>query len=498
MNPLVIRSDANPAIGSGHVMRCLALAEAWQDAGGDAFFVLASPSLSLEQRLLSEGMHIRHLTSLPGSLEDAEETLRISREMSAEWIVADGYHLGAEYQKRIKDSGFSLLVVDDYGHAGYYYADIVLNQNSYADMSLYPHHEPETRFMLGTGYSLMRREFLQYTGMKRVITDTARKILVTFGGTDPENITLTVINLLKQVEIENLELTIVSGSMNPHIEALQNSVDNFPSLSIRKDVSNMPELMAWADFAIAAGGSTCWELAYMGVPAILHPLAANQIPNVVDLTSKGIVKCLPDQQILDSENNRNAVTHLLRSKKERTSLHRKMKNMVDGHGSHRLVFVMGDKKSFMLRAADQSDCAQIWRWANDPIVRSSSFHSDHISWSTHKRWYASKTRDPNCFIFIMESSNGIKTGQIRFDITDGEAQVGISIDPLLRGWGLGSRIIRAGVEKFHEMTGIPRIHAYIKTNNISSLRSFENAGFTIAGSLNISGHAAYHLLWEKS
>ena len=155
MKPLIIRSDASPEIGTGHIMRCIALAEAWQDTGGEVVFILAYDTPALEARLKKEGFRILHISQKSGTIGDADETALIAHEHGADWIVVDGYHFGAEYQKTIKDAGLSLLFIDDYGHADHYYADIVLNQNIYADMSFYPKFESYNRFLLGTKYALI-------------------------------------------------------------------------------------------------------------------------------------------------------------------------------------------------------------------------------------------------------------------------------------------------------------------------------------------------------
>ena len=132
---------------------------------------------------------------------------------------------------------------------------------------MYANREAHTRLLLGTRYVLLRREFWPWRGWRREIPAVARKVLVTLGGGDPDNVTLKVIRALAQVEIEGLEAVVVVGPANPHLEELQAAVKDTPHpIRLESNVTNMPELMAWADVAITAGGSTCWETAFMGLP----------------------------------------------------------------------------------------------------------------------------------------------------------------------------------------------------------------------------------------
>jgi len=274
---LLLRADASETIGTGHVMRCLALAQAWQDTGGRVVFLMATEAPAVEARLQSEGMEVIHLPVQPGSRDDAIQTADLARRVGADWVVVDGYHFGADYQRTIRGLGLHLLFIDDHGHADHYSADLVLNQNIHAHEGIYKNREPYTRLLLGTRYVLLRREFLKWRGWKREIPEVARKVLVTMGGSDPDNVTLKVIQALQQVDVDGLETIVVVGGGNPHYEELQSSVQEsrFPVL-LESNVTNMPELMAWADVAVSAGGSTSWELAFMGVPALVLILANNQ------------------------------------------------------------------------------------------------------------------------------------------------------------------------------------------------------------------------------
>ena len=276
---LIIRADADVQMGTGHVMRCLALAQAWQDQGGGAIFVMSQAPPALESRLLAEGMEVVRLAAPPGSAEDARETAVLAQSAgpSGWWWTA--ISSGPTTSAWSRTPVLRLLFVDDYGHAEHYWADLVLNQNIYAHEDFYPSREAYTRLLLGTRYALLRREFFKWRGWQREIPEVARKILVTLGGGDPDNVTLKVLQALSQVEMDGLEVVVVAGGANPHFQELQAAANNFPHrMRLLANVDHMAELMAWADVAISGGGSTCWEMAFMGLPAITIILADNQRP----------------------------------------------------------------------------------------------------------------------------------------------------------------------------------------------------------------------------
>ena len=156
-NSFLIRADASAQIGAGHVMRCLALAQALQDDGGSATFVMASGSPGLEARVKLEKIEVQQIAAKPGSTDDAVKTAELAKQIGAAWVVVDGYQFGALYQKTIKASGLRLLFIDDNGHADHYYADLILNQNIHAHEDMYASKERHSKLLLGTRSALLRR-----------------------------------------------------------------------------------------------------------------------------------------------------------------------------------------------------------------------------------------------------------------------------------------------------------------------------------------------------
>src|ERR1051326_8299174 len=205
---LLVRADAGERMGTGHVMRCLALAQAWHDSGGNTTFLAAGHLTTLSARLNQAGK-VERLDAEAGSDADALETCSRARRLGKSWIVLDGYHFSGGFQRRIKEDGLRLLALDDYGHAEHYWADLVLNQNLYARAETYRNREPHTELLLGTEFALLRHEFSKWRGWRRVVPECASKILVTLGGSDPDNVTLRVIQALALLAIEPLQVAVV-------------------------------------------------------------------------------------------------------------------------------------------------------------------------------------------------------------------------------------------------------------------------------------------------
>ncbi|MGH9553067.1 MAG: PseG/SpsG family protein, partial [Terriglobales bacterium] len=191
---LIIRADASIAMGTGHVMRCLALAQAWQDQsgheqGGQCVFAMAETTAGCEERLRTEKVAVAAVAAIPGTLQDAAQLAELALARNASWIVVDGYQFDVRYQSHLKAAGLKVLVVDDTGHAGAYVADLVLDQNAHATKDFYQRRESYSQLLLGPRYALLRREFKSWREWKREIAPIARKVLVTVGGTDPDNLT---------------------------------------------------------------------------------------------------------------------------------------------------------------------------------------------------------------------------------------------------------------------------------------------------------------------
>jgi UDP-2,4-diacetamido-2,4,6-trideoxy-beta-L-altropyranose hydrolase len=477
---LLIRADGGVSKGFGHVMRCLALAQGWQLSGGRAVFALAESAPSLESKVRATGIEIVHLDVVPGSAEDAAQTVNLAIERRAAWVVADGYELGDDWQGAIKNSGLQLLLWDDYGHAGYYSADLILNQNLHATEEMYQRREPYTRLLLGARYAQLRSEFLEWRDWKREISPIARKVLVTMGGSDPENVTGEVVQAL--ASLHDVEGVVVAGGSNPNIDQLRSAVAAQSNLQLVVDAPNMPELMAWADMAVSAGGSTCLELAFMGLPAVLVSIAANQEFAVGALGRSGLSIALAPEASGRQNRLTSAVRTLLSTpREEQSAMSDGLRTLVDGRGTERVVRLL-QALNVSLRRVSQGDCPLLWQWANEPAVRSCSFSSDPIPWDDHTRWFESKRGNPECIWHIACDARLRPLGQVRIDLAEGKTgTMNFSVAPECRGRGLGVSILCAALDEVFTTTGVRVVRAFVKPGNTASVRSFERAGFKEIG-----------------
>lgn len=274
---LILRTDGGSSIGGGHVMRCLALAQAWSDAGGRVAFCTAILAPSLSQRLAGEPFESVALDVGAGSNADADATIAAAGRLGAPVVVVDGYHLSVDYRRRLRGAGLKLACIDDNGEIGSYVDDLVVNQNRHAAPKLYRERSGHTRLLLGTDYALLRREFRKWQGPPRAFPPAPRRILVTLGAADPNNVTTDVVACLAAAPTAGTETVIVVGGSNPHVDAIAARAQALPAGRLIRDAAeDMPGLMAAADLAVCGGGSTMWEMAGMGVPFIPVVVAENQ------------------------------------------------------------------------------------------------------------------------------------------------------------------------------------------------------------------------------
>ena len=503
MDLLIVRADASVAMGTGHVMRMIALAQAWRASGGRVVFLCSDITPALEQRIREEGFQREKISATPGSADDLEATMAVVSRIATGGppiaVALDGYQFSADFQLGVKKTGCRLLVVDDYGHADAYHADFVLNQNISAREELYVRRDEDTKLLLGPRFALLRREFVDHCGWLRTIPDEAGKLLVTLGGADADNVTKNVIDALSD---SGLEVKVVVGGSNPHLPGLLQASEaatvGKTRVELVTNASDMPSLMQWADMAVAAGGSTCWELAFTGLPSLFIILAENQEDNSLELERRGFGICIGRHSDFEADRFRAAINRLADDTALRTEFAARGRDMVDGLGAHRVASLLEGEADFELRSVADADCELLWEWANDPATRTNSFDSAPIPLERHKEWFRAKLQDPHCHFLMATNQKLGDLGIVRFDRHDSEATISIAVAPQARGKGYAKKLIRSACERMFALSRVALIRALIKPENKASVRAFEGAGFLRDATIMVKGHPSEQYLLHRT
>jgi len=322
----------------------------------------------------------------------------------------------------------------------------------------------------------------------------ARHVLVTLGGVDPHNVTLKALEALKAAAMPSVVVRVVVGSGNAHGPSLESAARTFPGgVELVRDPPDMAALMEDSDLAISAGGTTAWELAYLGVPSLLFATADNQREVAASLERAGAAKDLGWHEDVTVPDLARTIPEVAESRSLRERMASQGRALVDGQGVPR---VRTELKAALItmRPVEEGDARLLWGWANDRTVRSASFNEEPIPWEDHITWFDRKRRDPQCLFYVALDRGGTPLGQIRFDVQGEGAEVSVSLDARFRNQGYGGAVILAGSRKVFATSKVQRLHAYIKERNESSTRAFETAGYASVGRATVRGHEALHLV----
>jgi UDP-2,4-diacetamido-2,4,6-trideoxy-beta-L-altropyranose hydrolase len=492
---ILFRADATVTFGTGHVMRCLALAQVWQEGGGEAAFIMAQSTPSIRERLRSERINVIEIEGEPGGAEDLRQTLNAVRLHNAEWIVVDGYNFHTSYLIELRTLR-PLLLIDDNGEIDFYSTDLVLNQNPHARTEMYAKRAPHTRMLLGSQYALLRSEFTAYRSWIRDVALRGKRILLTIGGSDPTDLTPRLLSLLSELPVPELQIRVVVGGSATNLDAVAKIVAKSPDrIEVLSNVSNMAELMAWADLAVAGAGTTCWEMCLLGLPAIVFVVAENQRSVAEHLAKIGAVINAGDAESIGVSDLGRIVGELLEDADRRQRMSRVGTQLVDGLGGQRVRAALVDRQ-INLRLARPSDCRLLFEWATDPVSRAASFHSSAISWEDHSRWFAERLQDSHSVIYIGERATGEPVGLVRFQMKDDCAVLSVNVAAAFRGRGWGRELIVFCTHALVRDHAVRRILAFVKTDNQASRRLFEASGFRRTGSEQVSGQEALRFTWE--
>lgn len=294
---VVFRVDASFSIGTGHVMRCLTLADALLSEGFKVSFICRSLEGNMTDYIEERGFEVLSIPvdtplSKADIAWDADFTKRAITSFGnvVEWLIVDHYGIDAEWEAIVKPSAGQMLIIDDLAnrlHVG----DILLDQNV--------HENPEARYfqlvpascrlLLGPQYLLLRSSFYEQRRTLRRRSGKIERILVFFGGSDPTDETSKVLETLSAVDLGNIQVDIVIGHANSRRFSIERKCKGIDHVNLHVQVENMAELIAQSDFSLGSGGVAMWERCYLGLPSAVSMVADNQKESVNLAHRRGVI-----------------------------------------------------------------------------------------------------------------------------------------------------------------------------------------------------------------
>lgn len=321
----MFRADASLEIGTGHVMRCLTLADELKRQGHQCVFICREHEGHLGELVASKGYEL-YLLAGPHNAEeqptaemnhahvgwlgvpwqrDAEQTLELLPAMEADWLVVDHYALDARWVRHVAAAVGRILVIDDLADRNHE-CSLLLDQNLGRVASDYDQRVPaDCVRLIGPQYALLRPEFARLRGrsLARREHPGMKRILVSLGGVDRNNVTGRVLGALAEAPLPaDTELDIVMGASAPNLAEVRAQATEMPfRASVQVNVSDMAERMCLADVSIGAAGGTSWERCCLGLPAVLVVLADNQVPGAAALERAGAALVIGEPEALEAE-----------------------------------------------------------------------------------------------------------------------------------------------------------------------------------------------------
>lgn len=494
---VAIRVDASATMGTGHLKRCLSLAQALTEAGARIRFVCRPLDAVAAQVLATQDMTVDWLPAPSVSFtpladapahalwagvcaqDDAQQTAEALTHWRPDWVVVDHYAFDARWHQAVRQAlGCRLLVIDDLADRPLA-ADALLDHNWDADhrIKYAACIQGKPTWLTGPRHALLAPAYRH--AARCALRDGVRSIGIFMGGTDPGGASARVVQACRATGFEG-PLEVVSTSASPHLPGLRQACAADLATTLTLDEPDLAAFFARHDLQIGAGGGATWERCCIGAPTIALVLAANQAVVVPALAGLGALRAARLDSTSDTADLpplSDALQQLLPDAAARTALGQRAATLVDGRGAERVALsLLGGR--LRLRPATLDDAHQLHGWRNHPSVRAVSTTQDPIAFEAHESWMRAVLAHPARWLFVGQVGQ-LPVGSIRFDrLASGHLEVSLYLDPDLQGLGLGRQLLAAGEQALLALhpAGIT-VDASVLPGNTASQQLFLSGGY---------------------
>jgi len=480
----VFRVDASWDIGSGHVMRCLTLADELAVLGYRIRFVMRQFPGEMSSYVSLRGYSFTMLPSVnynPSSHSDSDYTTWLMASIDqdadefcaasggADLVIVDHYGIDFNWEKLVIDvTNAKLVVIDDLMRD--HKADVIVDQTVGRSVNAYCGIKHK---LVGADYAMLKPGFAKYRAIqinRRLKSDPLR-VLVSFGGVDKSNVTLSVLEALS--EREDLELIVLLNDTAPNYSSVENFCVQSETACHLSFVEDMALLMSDVDVAVGAPGATSWERACLGIPSVIIPIAENQVGICNRLVELRValtidVSEVPDKLLVTLD------SIILRwNEFKRNAL-----RLGDGRGAKRVAgylkgLTTNSDRIISIRPSSEHDIELVYAWQVYPETRKYSHSSSIPSFEEHKSWMSSKLTSFLDFFYIIEF-NGGATGVLRLDRqVDNQYLISIYLSPEYYGKGIATEALKL-LDVIHPDHNLI---AEVQERNTASQKIFENSNF---------------------
>jgi UDP-2,4-diacetamido-2,4,6-trideoxy-beta-L-altropyranose hydrolase len=476
MTNVLIRADAAPSIGGGHVMRCLALAGALVDRGAQVTFLSRAETLATVPHLARSGFRV---AVVEGGEADLVMRLETERAGATDLVIIDSYALGAEDETRFRRLAKRIAVIDDLANR-LHDCDVLLDHNLGRTPEDYCRLvPPHATVLAGPRYALLRPEFarLRYAALaRRAASGRLERLLVSLGLTDLGGITGEVVGILLAADL-GLTIDVVVGPQAESLPYLQAVARDNPHLAVHVDPPDIASIMAAADLAVGAAGSSSWERCCLGLPTVIVVLAGNQEEVATKLEQANIARRSSPAMVCS------CVRELMNDIVGLRRIVTGSAAMCDGGGTDRVARILLACCKVGLRQACPNDSRFLLDLRNEPTALAMSHNPDVVSEQEHSKWFMRQLSSPHHRIHIVEIQ-GRAVGVFRLDREGDRAVASINLVPDARHGGIGTASIALGCEIALSTAFVTRIDAVIKVGNEASAHAFAKAGFVEYGTVD--------------
>jgi UDP-2,4-diacetamido-2,4,6-trideoxy-beta-L-altropyranose hydrolase len=300
---IIFRADSSSKIGTGHIMRCLVLAEKLKEKNCNVIFICKNEKGNINNIIINKGYKLYILEEDNWQHEEIKNII-FKEDMQVDWLIVDHYGLDFEFEYQMYNYVNNIMVIDDLANRRHF-CNVLLDQNLSDNTDKYNSLVPQgCKKFLGLEYLLLRDEF---KSIPRRIRNKIENILISFGGSDSTNETLKVLEGLKSLQNINVDVVIGSSNTNKYIIKYFCYKQNY---NYYEQINNIAELIDKADIAIGAGGVSLWERCFLGLPSLVTITADNQIEGVNNVNKLQCIKNIGWFENIKSEDYYNAILNL--------------------------------------------------------------------------------------------------------------------------------------------------------------------------------------------